>query len=548
MQRLFFIALVVLQVVSATALAQTYQPRPNDPDKVVQIKPPTSKAGIDFEGNVVIANAALLEATGLAASSRPTAEEMITVIRALYAFYRRAGYDLVRLGYAATDNGWTVYIDEGLLAEIRIFGLGWYDTFALRSSLLLDGIYNRKQLEERLAEWLRRDDIAGISYEMVRKKRVADLSSNDFNSEISRLLKRKQSIRLLKSQWGTQLRIYFQHAQRYNTFSPGFGYSSDNGFELDGLYRRESWLAKRDKLEIYGLLGFNNFTTIDPASTDDYTYVNLYNDLKWFTPPLGSEWLRLFVESDVSVVHRQRPDLPLDHFQLLRLEETLNLNFEFRRRHNLRFSAGYEHQRVFDVTGVTATPFPLGNDRTHAALAGTSLSMLFGEPQNFKELNHVAKLSYQHRFRGDGSQVDLLQANYNKSFEFRYLDWMTRTSGTLLLGDSEFYDEFPLEELGMRTNFDRRFSVRKAVNQRQDIRLNIYERQLQVGPFQDFALFGKIDHSTGQEKLAFAYAAGPALYCVFWDSFQLYTNAAFGVASDSDTSWDFHFGFEKLFE
>lgn len=530
------------------AAGQTDLPSPNDPDKVVSIKQPVVKTGIDFEGNVVIADAALLETTGLAYGSKPTADEMITVIRALYAFYRRAGYDLVRLEYAATETGWAVYIDEGLLAEIRIFGLGWYDTFALRSSLLLDGIYNRKQLEERLAEWLKRDGIASVSYEMVRKKRALDLASNEFIAEISRLLKRKETIRRLKSQWGTQLRIYIEHSPQYDSFNPGFGYSSDNGFELDGLYRAESWLAKRDKLEVYGLVGINELSTIDPASTADYTYFNLYGEIKWFTPPLRSRRLRLFVESDASVVHRQRPDLPLDHFQLLRLEETLNLNIVFRRRHTLRFLAGYEHQRVFDVTGVAGTPFALGDDRTHAALVGSELSMRFGDLQNYKELNHVAKLGYKHRFRADSSQLDLLQATYNRSFQFNYLDFLTRTSGTLLLGDAEFYDEYPLEELGMRTNFDRRFSVKKSLNHRQDLRLNLYERQLQAGPFQDMALFGKIDHATGVEELAFAYAAGPAIYCVFWDAFQLYTNIAFGVTTDSDASWDFHIGIEKLFE
>jgi hypothetical protein len=527
--------------------AQTYKPIPVDPDKVVHIKTSPSQAPVSFEGNIAIANAALLEVAELSYGTKPAAADMPQIIKSLYSFYHKAGYDLVRLEYATTATGWVIYIDEGVLSGIQIYGLGWYDTFRLRNSLLLNGVYNRKQLEEKLAEWVKEPSIGDASYEMVRNKRINDLSTNEFINDFSSIVKLGKESKQLKSRWGWQLRIYFERSKNFGIFSPGIGYSSENGLELDASYRNDSVLLKRDSLEITGMVGINTLSSIDPANDDPIVYFNAHNDIHWQTPHFGPDWLRLFVENDTSIVNRQRPDLPLDRFQLLKVEPGLHLEMEMRRYQSFHLAVGYEFQYAYDVTQVPTTPFVVPDDTTHSLFIATGFTFLFGDPNPYHEFNHRLGIDYKRRFRDDNDQLDLAQAYYQRSFTFTYADLITRTSATYLYGDSEFFDEFPLEELGMRTNFDRQFSVQKSINHRTDLRLNFYENKIQAGPFQDITAFAKIDRTTNDEDLTFAYDFGPAFYFVFFDSFQLYFNYAFGFTSNSDTSSDFHIGFEKIF-
>src|SRR5688572_28806393 len=89
----------------------SYLPPPNNPNKVVPVKPEVATPWLSFEGNLAIADAALRDVADLAYREKPSVQAMPKIVAALYEFYLKAGYDLIRLEYQRSAKGWVIYID-----------------------------------------------------------------------------------------------------------------------------------------------------------------------------------------------------------------------------------------------------------------------------------------------------------------------------------------------------------------------------------------------------------------------------------------------------
>src|SRR6185436_5660330 len=99
MRNQLMLGLAVCLACAQAGYGGSYLPPPNNPSKVVPVKPEVETPWLSFEGNLAIADAALRDVADLAYREKPSAQAMPKIVGALYEFYTKAGYDLIRIEY-----------------------------------------------------------------------------------------------------------------------------------------------------------------------------------------------------------------------------------------------------------------------------------------------------------------------------------------------------------------------------------------------------------------------------------------------------------------
>ncbi|MDO8494616.1 MAG: DUF309 domain-containing protein [Deltaproteobacteria bacterium] len=528
-----------------TAAAQ-YKPAPIRAQNIETITATFKNLKIVFRGNVLIQDDVLYQALRINPQTAVNAKTLRTGLNRLYELYRRHGYTLAQIKTEKRKDRWLVYIDEGRLKGIMIQGLNWYETYMLRKNLFPHQVFNAKLLEKKLALWKDTGNFSKITYEHTKSDHFDEILQTPITALGDQLSSRNEL--MIQTTGGLyDLYIYFEGKKRIGGVGFSLVHNSTNLIGLKTRYDKESAFLNKDFLDLSASSGITLHDSIEPNSSNTKIYSNTNLKGLWRTPPLGKDWFRLHLDLDAAGLNEQRLDLPLDEYRLLHLSSALYADFEVRRHKTLSCDGGYDLRHAFALDRIASNPFnpPIMTEKNF--FTGLRLDFLFGKPKMQRDWNHKLEVDYRAYFRGGNN--DFLHetiAGYHRTFTYPFFDVYTQASAALLTGTIHFFDELPPSRLGFSASLNRKIYLKKGGSMGGEARFNIYQRDIQVGIFDEILVFGKVDRTTNLESLEFANAVGPASYFLFFDTFQIYLKYAFGITTEQTTSHDVMVGLRKI--
>ena len=504
-----------------------------------------AEPAVMFHGNVVFIDAVLLPQLGIPDGHAIDQQEMLVAVRRLTAFYQKTGYTLVDIRYKKRLGVWHVFIDEGRLERIIIFGAGSMQTVILRQALNLPyKVFNEKQLEGIVAKVKVKYSIPRIDWKVVPIDEVEH--------------ERFQLPDWMMGQEEVPLGFAFDLKPRYNLYvqvrstewGTGFGWGVDyNSLGLIGSadYSGGSWILNGDRERITVAAGGAHRTRIDDSTSDYYTFSHGELDFDYYLPPLGGAWFRPHLKSDGNVSKWQRQDVPLEAYWLFREEVSLNAGFELIPGLMVSAGAGSQFNNIFDVEQVPARPVTVAEGPSQRWFAALSGEMIFDEPLRRRDLEHRVDLACRYYFGGSAGDQWTLSGNYQKVFLFGFAELKLQTAGVGLWGATVFHDEYSIGWGPIHTSFGDKRYVHQAAWQSVDYGLSLYQEVISLHGFADGTVYETIDHTANTQHFGAAFAAGPGLSLLLYDSFFFRLYYAYGRTTENDSGWELSMSLRKVY-
>lgn len=309
-----------------------------------------------FHGNEALIDPVLLLAMDLptsAGASRTMADLGAANLR---RFLRRTGYDLAQVQVVAEGGVLHAFLDEGKLERVVVHGQSSWRTVQVKLALRLPAdVFNRVQLDREAARlktsfglvdlrWAVRD--SGATYGVT-------LQLGQFESLPVELLWTREPSRY-------ELHLFTESGDWGDGWGVGLALESPDGLRVDVSWSDDALFFADDRYRLDSLAGAwlrepMGGGTLRPVLT------RAAQSVRWLTPPLVGDWLRLDVQAVASVRNVQRADLHVDAAWRYGLEAAAGASFELFRVLEATASAGYRQDGVAQVATVPGGP-ALGDD------------------------------------------------------------------------------------------------------------------------------------------------------------------------------------------
>ncbi len=541
-------AAIFLLPPSLFAQSRYFLPDPKDPNAVKRVEK-VADGKIRFLGNHVVTQATLLEKSGLHLNRLPTKEEAETAAKTLKNFYVSEGYTLASVYPRIKTDAAEFIIDEGALRGMNVYGLGWWDTYTARTSLLPFDIFDEIQLNEHLRDWLETHPSYQVRYEIERSPNFSEEKYAELLEKNANFLGDLRTRIQIAERACCVLHIYFEKDSESNVFSFNVNYSSSNGLGFIGNLGRRSLFTKDDVFLGSLVAGIDRRGSIDSAESGNTLYFAVGEmKARWYTPPIAGKWLRFFFEDNLRQESEQRADLPLDTYRFFKNTGSANLNFEFMDKKFAYLRLGHHFRHVYDVDPVPSDPYTVPDNTSSGFVLGLGSDLLLSKPRMNYQLNDVAGVRWDF-FMRDGLHTHRETEIYaRKAFLRKEATYIFNTRGIWLSGQNEFYDERSIESLDTNSSFKREIYLQRGINLGGEVRFNIWNDDIQAGLFNNVELFGYVDHVTNDQSFEVGDVVGPVFYAYFFDAFEL--SIGFSTAFTTapvERSYEVNIGFNKVF-
>jgi hypothetical protein len=529
------------------AQSTQYIPPPQDSSKLKEIKPNQRDFVLELEGNFSVDNQRIRSATHLDQFKEMNEEKAQNAAELVEKTYHDWGYTLAKVQAIENPEGWTLHIDEGVLHSISIFGAGWYDTVLLRYQLLPYQVFHVPTLEQGLGRWLELHPDYSVRYELSDRLSTKEERAKKTTSIMKTLMK-TQDHAVLKEQSQTSLFIYLERSEERAGLDFGFGYSSANKLELRTKLTKKSTFVENDWSKVDLLAGLARRSTIDPDSDDTYYYSNIDFNANWFSPKFTNQsWLRFSPGAGFSDLNEQRPDLPIDRYHVLETFGEAGLVGEWTKYQYVFLSGGYGLKHATGVDDVPSDPYTINNHTADGFRLRSGIDMIFSKPRDNRLLNDTFKVDLLwHARRSDGNLLEGT-VKFHKVFFTQKIFYLFQTQAIWQENGIEYFDEIPINRLGISSSFSRKIWLRRGINVGCEGRYNLWGSQIQAALFSNITTFGNVDRATHQQSLAAAFDIGPAIYITLLDAFQFNVGFATGFSTIGLESYDVKIGFDKVF-
>ncbi len=539
---LYLVFLVFVLSASASFPAKASHVSIIKKERITSSSKPCTKDCVEIRGNLLFGSKLLFKKMGLSGKPPYSEEKIALGIKRLEEHYKSLGYTLARIEYRRRGSGWLILIDEGVLSNIYISGLGWYDTFMLRNELLPLNIFNETRLKDELKFWTAKTHRKEASFKLVKTKSddiplLKLIGDNTVTDVIGEVLRKNARY---------ELYVHFKKPERRKGTHFGLEYRSSEGVGFNIDHFQSSVVSDRDLLRFGGSFGIARHPTVDPAERGHNYYSDVGFNIRWRAPDRTSDRFHIYLDADVEHLNRQRADLPLDRYKEFNTQSSLLLALSMRRDKFLFASAGYELRRLYDFDYVSSSPFTPRIKSVDGPMFTAGLDMKFGSFPKEMGKTDMLRVEYKGRKRGGGFN-SRIEMQYRKVFQGNGSDLFLNSFLLAQGGRAEFFDEEDLVKLGMSSSFGRKFYIKNAFNQEFELRLHILRRDVQLAVFTDLAVFGRMNHVDYSQSMELAHAVGPGIYVLFYDAFQLHAEYSFGWATTGDISHDVNLGLRKIF-
>jgi len=425
-------------------------------------------------------------------------------------------------------SGLTLRIDEGRLEKVVFRGRLTLKTLRFKLGLPIPfDVYNRAQLEREGAALAESLGLTGLRFELVPTMQVDHLGPQ--LDDLGAI----QGHSLIAPKRPFELHVFFDQLSWRSGLGLDLRLSTYNGVELGLHYEREGALLHRDRFLVSGSGG----SRIASRLLDDRSYLVLsraFADLRWYSPPMWKERIRVFLWVDAELSGRQRPDLRLEHYLNLDLESSLDLRVQAAKRWTLDLGGGLRRRSTFALRESGLPEDPIDPHAIASARLDPFAFLLWKgifETGGVREdRQHTLTVELRRFFSDVPGPYARLGYAWQKVFSLGWHDLWLRSRGLWMRGAVPFHDEAPLGGAFLRGAFQELY-LRRAASFEVEWRFSVTRDLYKIGAFVDGAAFGELDRNSKHAPLGLGLAFGPSFHALIIDMLQLDLYVAFGFAS-----------------
>ena len=545
--RFFAVVCFVLAFADTGWARQQYLPDPQNPNNIINVSPTRDIKHLVFKGNIQVSDSVLRHQLNIRDHHPLDMRTAQLLANKVEVYYRGIGYELAVTTAECGREICAIFIDEGLIDNIYIFGLGWRTTLAVRGGILPGNVFNRAQLNQDLAGWVGRNGIEKVNYEVKKKKadekRIRGVVLQPKEPETGE----RENAVVQSLSPGFDIYIYFYRNSEIFRSSFGIAAATLDGITVTSGMSSQVDLFPRDHFSLDGSVGYTRRRSVDPAKTTRLSILNAEVDFSYTVKPPAWKWLELGVFSTTDFLFEQRADLPIDRYTYLQNQSTFDFRFFVMPRSYVSVFGGYDVHRLFDVDLVPTNLFPATKTTLHLPITGGEVNFHFGRAEPDKRLNDYFRVKYISSIPGNGRAFSEVKGTFQQVVRRDSYDLLFRTQGVGLLRDSSFFDEHFIRDVGSHGSFERLIFIKNGGTQSIEYRHKVSGDAFQLGVFNDITVFRDENRQTNEKQVEFANATGPVIYLLIENIFRLQFRYAFGVSSTDIRGHNFQISLNKIY-
>ena len=503
---------------------------------------------VTIEGNVALPEQLYLTVLESRAPAGFTPEGGV---EALTSFLRDSGYELATVELTSREP--LVYrVEEGRLDRILFIGAGGGTTLGFKLSFSLPGdVFNRSAVDQEVQRLVRESgSISGARWELARARAVEPR-----NPELQISGERKLgTVTVLEPGHEYELRIFLEQAPWRPGFDLGIGFGPPDGLSVNMDWRLGEAFVEDDRLDVSSSVGVD-FGDLSEDPSDRLGLTRLGIEARWFTPPLGANWLRSFASLSAMAFGRDREeDIGVDSYIFAPLAASANVQFEFDRLSS--YIGGGLEQRFILRARATEDPDlpqpqiadldPPANLRPFLAF-GTAVT--FGPSRLRQDRRHRAQ--FDARILGAGTPntdgIFDVRASYENTFLFGWDELRYSFRGAYLAGDVPYFNEVAFGDGFVRAAFLDEIFTRRVGTLKLEYRLSLSRDTVKVSLFNDFGVFERLNLARESEGARLIENGGVGVHLLVLDVFQVDLYGGVGVTSDGDAGVDLSLSVNQVF-
>ncbi len=518
MPRSGVVLFVVLGLVSRLSLAQA--PAASEPAAVPSpsspaAPPPPTAEQLEVKGNLVLPASVYRVVAWQGGAPGMDAAGAAVVEKRVKDFLVASGFVLARVAVQPAPGKLLLEVDEGRLSRVIVHGQGAVGT--LEAKLMLtpeEDVFNRLKLEETLQALREGAGVLGYRYTITQPEGGESLLGLP-----------------LSEPTGQELHVYLTGPD-WETGVSVEGSVSIESLRLGGLYRGEGALLEKDRWQAGLTLGADYFHDLERGTGGAMqpSYGRLTG--RWLTPPLGVHYLRAAIDAEELLVRRQRSDLGVTSYRWNELQGSTLLELQLGELITVHGGLGLRHRWLFDVE----QPLRAANQAQIEELsevdafwrAGARVSLNPGT-QRIDRRHNVA-VDTRASISGRGPWAGVLA--YNGIVGFGWDDLAFAATAAAVGGDLTIAEAIPLSSRQLRGVFGQDYYMDRVVAVSSELHLAVARDLLKVGGFVDLTGFRESRTRFANAPVRVGLAAGPGIFALLFDAFQLNVYYSFGVVSD----------------
>lgn len=479
----------------------------------------------------------VLKARGLD-DGPPTPDRAERIRSAIEDFLKASGYALAEVDAEVTSKGIRIRVDEGRLDRVLFIGAGGGTTLGFQLAFDLPGrVFNQSRVESELERLLERTGFESAEYQVVPvdapDHRGVQLGPRNIGP-----------LTLIEPGEQHELRIYVQAPPDRPGFDLGLGFRPPDGLYVEADWRFVDVFVDRDRLELDTSIAVD-IDELANEPEDRLGITRAYVRARWFTPPLGADWLRSFLLLSASGFGRDRPDIGVDSYIFAPVAASANLEFDFGRFRSY-LGAGVERRNILRVR--TGTEDGVEPQLSEARLDPPSNTRPFGafgsrlnlSPNRIRQ-DRLHSIHFDVRLLapGDaetGTSIVEIFAGWENTWLFGYNELRTGLVGAYIGGDVPYFNEVAFGDGYLRVAFLDEIFVERILSARTEYRLSLARETFKLSLFNDIAVFDSLDAARQSRGAAVADNVGIGAHLMVLDVFQvdLFTGVGFTTEGDVD--------------
>ena len=488
----------------------------------------TAAPDVVFHGNQALLDPVLRHAMELPSSARATASTAALAETNLRRFFRTTGYDLAQVHAVVQEGVLHVFVDEGRLERVVVHGQSSWKTVQVKLDLRLPGdVYNRLQIEQELVRLKERYGLADLRAEV----RDSGAPEGAAPTQLGQLSAVPVELLWTREQSRYELHLFSASDDWGDGWGIGLALESPDGLVVDASWSDDALVFTNDRYRLDSRAGG---WLREPLAGGRLHPVltRAGQSVRWLTPPLIGDWLRLDATGVADVRNVQRADLSVDAAWRYGLEAGLGASFEPFPGVELGGAGGYRLDGVSQVASIAGGP-PLGDtSRAHGFLRA-SLTAARPDPSLRLDRRDVARLVVDDAgiFQGDHALRVLFDAT--GVLERSWNELILRLRGAWVGGPgATWWDDVDVAGDAFRVPPPGLAYARRLAQVAVEGRLSLHRDFFKVGAFVDGSVHERAALAGVASRRGLALAFGASLHALVLDAFEL--DAYLGGVLDED--------------
>jgi hypothetical protein len=483
----------------------------------VSLTAAASAAPVELNGNVAILDSVYLTVLGPRDSLPATRQGAQLVEERLTTFLHQSGYDLAVVRARPFDGVIEVDIDEGTLDKVIVLGTDLVTCLRMRLDLSMAGrVYNRPELERRLAELREKYGVGDVTTELV------PIPAPDQDRPRLVAMTELHPLGIADAPRRYELRVRIANASGWSPgVTPSIEVSSLEGGAL-GAELRAPGPAPRSRALLQARVAAGSRGNLESqGSRLALSSADVFAAL--FAPPVSGD-LRPGIGAGLTLLDRQRQDLGLDGFHFATLQAVAFIQDSVSPNLGLWMGGGIERRLLLSLqrAGLATSPAVEATPRAQTRPFGALRFAYRFDPETLRrDRGDFVQLGARFAPPGGGAR-DGAAYLHGRFQHVRMLGWdefWVQGFGYLLAGDVFFTEEESLGADALHGAFAGTDYTRRLVGAGFEYRYSLWRDVFKLGMFTNVAVYQPVEPITDRGAGArFAAAAGPGIHMLVEDT------------------------------